>query len=39
MHFEEDFERKNIHDDLDQLLDDTQESPTKKKVAFQNDVK
>ena len=36
MEFEDDFERKNIHDDLDDLLDsDLQDSPTKKKVAFQ----
>ena len=32
----DDSERRNIHDDLDELLDDqaTKESPTKKKVAF-----
>ena len=33
LEFEDDFERKNIHDDLDDLLD-IQESPTKKKVNF-----
>ena len=35
MEFSDDFERKNIHDDLDELLDsDIQDSPTKKKVNF-----
>jgi hypothetical protein len=35
MEFDDDFERRNIHDDLDELLDnDLQDSPTKKKVNF-----
>jgi hypothetical protein len=33
MEFNDDFERRNIHDDLDELLD-MQESPSKKKVNF-----
>ena len=34
--FEEDHERKNIHEELDELMDEMPtDSPTKKKVAFE----
>jgi hypothetical protein len=34
-HEEDEFARRNIHDDLDELLDEQLvDSPTKKKVAF-----